>query len=54
MLLYLLQRHNPKEYKIPILTQWAFLGLMLPIFFWLPETPCEDVCDRSNLRRSSF
>jgi hypothetical protein len=26
------------EYKIPILTQWVFLGLMLPIFLWLPET----------------
>ncbi|KAK6909183.1 sugar transporter [Kwoniella mangroviensis CBS 8886] len=27
------------EYKIPILTQWAFLGIMLPIFLYLPETP---------------
>ncbi|WWC91994.1 uncharacterized protein L201_006948 [Kwoniella dendrophila CBS 6074] len=28
-----------REYKIPILTQWAFLGIMLPIFLYLPETP---------------
>nr|XP_019010602.1 sugar transporter [Kwoniella pini CBS 10737]OCF49383.1 sugar transporter [Kwoniella pini CBS 10737] len=27
------------EYKIPILTQWAFLGIMAPIFLYLPETP---------------
>ncbi|WVF67376.1 hypothetical protein IAT40_002131 [Kwoniella sp. CBS 6097] len=27
------------EYKIPILTQWAFLAIMLPIFLYLPETP---------------
>ncbi|WVQ84236.1 hypothetical protein IAT38_006388 [Cryptococcus sp. DSM 104549] len=27
------------EWKIPVLTQWAFLGIMLPIFIWLPETP---------------
>lgn len=31
---------DPYDYKVPIVTQWAFLGIMLPIFIWLPETPC--------------
>ena len=38
LILFLAQQHNPLDFKTPILTQWAFLGVMLPIFFWLPET----------------
>ncbi|PSN71411.1 MFS general substrate transporter [Corynespora cassiicola Philippines] len=38
MVLMLVQNANPLNYKVPILTQWGFLGLMLPIFIWLPET----------------
>jgi MFS family permease len=30
---------DPLNYKTPILTQWAFLALMVPIFLWIPETP---------------
>ncbi|PLB45132.1 MFS general substrate transporter [Aspergillus steynii IBT 23096] len=39
LVLMLVQTSNPNNYKIPILTQWGFLGIMLPIFLWLPETP---------------
>lgn len=39
MVLLLAQNANPLDYKTPILTQWGFLGIMLPIFIWLPETP---------------
>ncbi|KAH7361326.1 sugar transporter [Pyrenochaeta sp. MPI-SDFR-AT-0127] len=39
MVLLLVQNADPMNYKIPILTQWGFLGIMLPIFIWLPETP---------------
>lgn len=39
LVLLICERTDPLEYKIPILTQWAFLGVMLPIFIWLPETP---------------
>ncbi|KAL4867811.1 hypothetical protein BDV12DRAFT_209528 [Aspergillus spectabilis] len=38
LVLLVCEKRNEMEYKIPILTQWAFLGLMLPIFMWLPET----------------
>jgi MFS transporter, SP family, sugar:H+ symporter len=37
--LFLVQQTNPLDYKVPILTQWGFLGAMLPIFLWIPETP---------------
>ncbi|EEY17267.1 sugar transporter [Verticillium alfalfae VaMs.102] len=36
--LLICENANPQEYKIPIVTQWGFLGIMLPIFLWLPET----------------
>ncbi|KAH7121442.1 general substrate transporter [Dactylonectria macrodidyma] len=39
LVLMLVQETNPENYKAPILTQWGFLGIMLPIFLWLPETP---------------
>ena len=39
LVLMLVQETNPENYKVPILTQWGFLGIMLPIFLWLPETP---------------
>ncbi|KAM0325154.1 hypothetical protein ACHAQA_007693 [Verticillium albo-atrum] len=39
MILTVMQASNPLDYKTPILIQWGFLGLMLPIFIWLPETP---------------
>lgn len=35
------QARDPLNFKTPIVTQWAFLGIMLPIFLWLPETPGE-------------
>ena len=38
MVLTLVQAADPLNYKFPIYTQWGFLGLMLPIFIWLPET----------------
>ena len=37
--LTLVQETRPLNYRIPILTQWGFLGLMLPIFLWIPESP---------------
>ncbi|OWZ61036.1 hypothetical protein AYX15_06740 [Cryptococcus neoformans] len=33
------QTLGESEWRIPVLTQWGFLGIMLPIFLWLPETP---------------
>ncbi|KAL4876472.1 MFS general substrate transporter [Aspergillus karnatakaensis] len=39
LVLMIVHERNPNDYKTPILTQWAFLGLMLPIFVFLPETP---------------
>jgi len=41
LVLTLVQATDPLNYKVPILTQWGFLGIMLPIFLWLPETPGE-------------
>lgn len=41
VVLLISERADPYNFKIPILTQWGFLGLMLPIFIWIPETPCE-------------
>jgi MFS transporter, SP family, sugar:H+ symporter len=41
MVLTVVERTAPLNYRIPILTQWAFLGLMLPIFLWIPETAGE-------------
>lgn len=32
LVLMLVQTSDPNNYKIPILTQWGFLGIMLPIF----------------------
>ncbi|KAK5172683.1 uncharacterized protein LTR77_002803 [Saxophila tyrrhenica] len=48
---------DPYDYKVPILTQCAFVGIMLPILLWLPETPsyyaARDMDDRGKamLRR---
>ncbi|KAL7940835.1 general substrate transporter [Trichoderma barbatum] len=39
LVLTLIQDSQPLNYKIPILTQWGFVGIMLPIFLWVPETP---------------
>lgn len=39
--LEVMSRSRPDEYKIPIYTQWAVLGLMIAIFIFLPESPCE-------------
>jgi MFS family permease len=41
LVLTIVQSTNPLNYKVPILTQWGFLGIMLPIFIWIPETPGE-------------
>lgn len=38
LVLMVCQQTDPLEYKVPILTQWGFLGVMLPVFLWLPET----------------
>jgi MFS family permease len=37
--LMLVQQSHPLSYRIPIVTQWGFLAIILPIFLWLPETP---------------
>lgn len=39
LVLTLCETKDKFDYKVPILTQWGLLGLMLPIFLWLPETP---------------
>ncbi|KAJ0419747.1 MFS general substrate transporter [Aspergillus carlsbadensis] len=39
LVLMIVQESDPMSYKVPILTQWGFLGIMLPIFVFLPETP---------------
>ncbi|KAH7015923.1 general substrate transporter [Ilyonectria destructans] len=57
MILTIMQATDPLDYKTPILTQWGFLGIMLPIFIWLPETPAyyaerdQDDLGRKTLRR---
>jgi MFS family permease len=38
LVLLLVQNNDPMNYRVPILTQWGFLGVMLPVFLWLPET----------------
>ncbi|KAL4903125.1 hypothetical protein BDW74DRAFT_169064 [Aspergillus multicolor] len=39
LVLMIVQDTNEMNFKTPILTQWGFLGIMLPIFVFLPETP---------------
>ncbi len=39
LILFLAQRHNPLDFKTPILTQWAFLRVMLPIFLLASGRP---------------
>ncbi|KAL1959385.1 hypothetical protein VTO42DRAFT_2188 [Malbranchea cinnamomea] len=39
LVLTLVEKRDRLNYLDPILTQWGFLGIMLPIFLWLPETP---------------
>ncbi|KAB5546910.1 sugar transporter [Coniochaeta sp. 2T2.1] len=39
LVLTLVQAAEPLNYKVPILTQWGFVGIMLPIFLYIPETP---------------
>ncbi|KAG4436677.1 hypothetical protein IFR05_007856 [Cadophora sp. M221] len=57
LVLTLRERVDPLDYKTPILTQWGFLGLMLPIFIWIPETAAyyaardQDDEGRASLRR---
>ncbi|RSM15147.1 hypothetical protein CDV31_005081 [Fusarium ambrosium] len=57
MILTIMHAVDPLDYKTPILTQWGFLGLMLPIFIWLPETPAyyaerdQDEQGKKTLRR---
>lgn len=57
MILTVLQAVDPLDYKTAILTQWGFLGVMLPIFLWLPETPAyyaerdQDDLGKKALRR---
>ena len=49
MVLFLCQNSDPMNYKIPILTQWGFLGVMLPIFIWLPETAGMSISPKRRL-----
>ncbi|EKG12548.1 General substrate transporter [Macrophomina phaseolina MS6] len=57
LVLTLVQAEDPLNYKVPILTQWGFLGLMLPILIWLPETAAyyairgQDDKGKATLRR---
>jgi sugar transport protein len=39
LVLLLSEKRDPFNFRIPILTQWGFLGVMLPILLWIPETP---------------
>ncbi len=39
LVLTVVQATQPLNYIVPIVTQWGFLGIMFPIFLWLPETP---------------
>lgn len=55
LVLLLVQNTDPLNFRVPILTQWAFLGVMLPIFLWLPETPGEPyLTDRLSARSHSW
>ncbi|KAJ3549491.1 hypothetical protein NM208_g479 [Fusarium decemcellulare] len=57
LVLTVVEKQDPLDYKVPILTQWAFLGMMLPIFVWLPETAAyyaardQDEKGKATLRR---
>jgi len=57
LVLTLRERVDPLDYKTPILTQWGFLGLMLPMIFWIPETAAyyaerdQDDRGKASLRR---
>ncbi|KAH7381064.1 general substrate transporter [Cadophora sp. MPI-SDFR-AT-0126] len=57
MVLTICADSDPTNYKTPILTQWGFLGIMLPIFLWIPETAAyyadrdEDDRGKDSLRR---
>ncbi|OAA56261.1 sugar transporter [Niveomyces insectorum RCEF 264] len=57
LFLTIIEDTKPLDYKIAILTQWAFVGIMLPIFLWLPETPAyyaardQDEKGKATLRR---
>ncbi|KAH8652623.1 general substrate transporter [Tricladium varicosporioides] len=37
--LRMLAKHNPKDYLVPIYTQWGQLGVMFLIYIFLPESP---------------
>ena len=41
LVLMICEQIDPYDWRTPVLTQYAFLGVMLPIFLWLPETACE-------------
>ncbi|KAH8585378.1 general substrate transporter [Bisporella sp. PMI_857] len=57
LVLMLVQKRDPMNYKLPILTQWLFLGIMFPIFLYLPETAAyfaardQDEKGKATLRR---
>lgn len=40
VVLYVVQKRDVSEWRLSVYTQWAFVGIMLPIFIWLPETAC--------------
>jgi hypothetical protein len=57
LVLLLSEKRDPFNFRIPILTQWSFLGVMLPILLWIPETPAyfaardQHEKGKANLRR---
>ncbi|KAH6672695.1 general substrate transporter [Plectosphaerella plurivora] len=57
LVLLLSEKNDPFNFRIPILTQWGFLGVMLPILLWIPETPAyfaardQHEKGKANLRR---
>jgi hypothetical protein len=49
LVLTIVQADDPLNYRVPIFTQWGFLGAMLPIFLWIPETPGQLISAKSPL-----
>jgi MFS family permease len=41
VMLQVISTYAPDNWRTPVLTQWGLLGMMLAIFVFLPESPCE-------------
>ncbi|KAI9162757.1 substrate transporter [Paramyrothecium foliicola] len=49
------EKRDPFNFRVPILTQWGFLAVMLPIFLWIPETPAYYAsCDQHEKGKASL